>query len=495
MSEVPKKVVNWLYSVLQPQYLHKEVAFTDIYRFLAVYLGQGFKIRTAVYTSSLGVASLLVNLYGSINCKNVEVPLSIWVPLNYPYANDSVAVTEPNGVPLVYVLPGGNMLIQPGNNIDLQGRFYHPYLSLWHQEFVSGTNGNYNLVNLMTCIISTFNRDPPLRHADMPPQLPPKPVLSPNATGKAPLRRETTGPPLPDKPGALDNSVPLKYRSPLPIPPETPQNGSRTQQAYQVPGFVHTDYQMPQVPSESRVLPEARVLPVSRALPGRITSPPQLFVTYSSLSPSRDSPAPVAEIEDLMDKVSLDNTKSAIPPAILQAISNQINAFLNLNGEDNVNSIVGAINDNSNRINALHDQLEHHNKQAAANRANLDRHADYLVERLDAIQTLNRDLGQLDKVNTASTDEIHTNVSGQKMRLEDVITPDLKLVNQLYEVTADIKACKDTLKLIGGGFQSEEEMVNDTNLEACVKAARGLGRDLFWLEVTKQNIAKTMGLS
>lgn len=504
MSKVPTKIVNWVYSVLQPQYLHKEPAFNDICRFLAVYLSQGFKIRTAVFTSTLGASSLLVNLYGSLTCKNIKVPLNIWVPLNYPLANEAILLTEPNGVPLVFVVPGPDTVVRLNNNVDLQGRFYHPYLSLWHLDLVAGADmKDYNLVNLMTCLITTMNRDVPLAYAVVSsgPQLPPKPAaLSPNGTGQtSPLpHRETTGPPLPQKP-AVD-SVPLKYRSPLPIPPQQTAsevfgsaNGANVEDA--VPGFAPA-YQTARLP-ESHILPP----------PSRVMSPPRSFVDYSAFSPHKvakdrqkqvlpPEPVPMAEIEDLMDKVTLDSGESQTPREILEQISENINAFLSLPDSDNANSAVAKINDNSQRILALHGQLEHHNKQALANKENLDKHVDYLLRQVSAIKSLNGELSELDKMNSPSNDEIFINTStGQKLKLEDVITPDLKLVHQLYDVSADIKACKDTIRLLGGGFKSEEEMIHNDNLDTCIKATRGLARELFWLEVTKQNISKTMGLS
>lgn len=516
MSQVLKKIVNWLYSVLQPQYLHKELVFNDIYRFLAVYLAQGFKIRTAVFTSALGASNLLVNLYGTLNCQNIEVPLTIWVPLNYPFADESVALTEPNGMPIVFVVPNQELSIRPGNNVDLQGRFYHPYLSLWHVDNVPGPdNQKYNLLNLMSCLIATFNRVPPLGRPPIVtgPELPPKPAaLSPHVTGQlAHLpRRETNGPGLPQKQVSADDSIPLKYRSPLPIPSEKAsgiENGSYSNIRIEdgVPGFTatnqssyQTDYWTPppkSISSHSRTMSP----PYPRAM-----SPPRSFVNYSNASPAgypleqHKSPTPVgdAEIENLMDKVTLDTGKSTIPRDALEQISHHINLFLTLEGPDNVNSVVAKINENSQRILALYSQLEHHNKQAAANKENLDKHITYLSGQVEAIKTLNTELGELDKLNSASTDEIYTDLaSGRKMKIEDIITPDLKLVHQLYDVTADIKACKDAIKLVGGGFKSEEEMINNENLDSCVKAARGLGRELFWLKVTKQNIARTMGLS
>lgn len=505
MSLVPKKVANWLYSVLQPQYLHKEIAFNHICKFLAVYLAQGFKIRTSVFTSALGASTLLVNLYGLLTCKNIDIPLNIWVPLNYPFADESLPLTEPNGVPLVFVVPTAELAIRPGNNVDLQGRFYHPYLSLWHQDCVFGADtSNFDLLSLMSCLIVTFTKDPPLGLPPVTtgPQLPPKPTAwSPQVAGDQTQlpRRDTNGPPVPQKPGNSVDSVPLKYRTPLPIPSQSTaatEAATHTYSRAEQPAMGFAPVRQSPYPADPRLLPPGSAT-VSPPHSGAV-SPPQSFVNYSTSSfapQDHNLDVGVREVEDLMDKVTLGDSRSTISRETLEQISLHINSFLTLDSSDNVNSIVAKINENSHRILALHSQLEHHNNQAAANRENTEKHIEYLLGQVDAIKLLNAELGNLDRLNSPTTNEIHIDSSGRKMKLDDIVTPDLKLVHQLYDVTADIKACKDAIKVVGGGFKSEEEIITDQNLDSCVKAVRGLGRELFWLEVTKQNIAKTMGLS
>lgn len=202
-------------------------------------------------------------------------------------------------------------------------------------------------------------------------------------------------------------------------------------------------------------------------------------------------PRRLPEIEDLMDKVTLESGNSNSQP-VLERISQQINAFLF--NEDCANSTLTAINENTRKIAALHQQLLHHNTQAKANSENLEKHIDYLLGQLLSLKALNSDLSQLDLVNSQSVEEVHTSLNAQKMHLDDIVTPDLTLVHQLYDVSAEIKAYKDAIGLVGGNFRSEGELVTDHNLDSCIKTVRGLAREMFWLEVVKAEIGKAMGL-
>lgn len=198
----------------------------------------------------------------------------------------------------------------------------------------------------------------------------------------------------------------------------------------------------------------------------------------------------MAEVEDLMDKVTLDENKESRPA--LQLISASINAFLE--SEDGVNSAIPYIEEQQKKVEALHGQLLNHLKQAEANKENLEKHVEYLQGQVDAIKKLNEELHALDQLNSQSPDEVWTGINGPKFKLEDLITPDSILVNQLYETVADIKAHKDAIDLVSGNFKGEAELIKDENMDSCIKSVRGLGRDLFWLEVTKNEIGKSMGL-
>ncbi|KAM3122736.1 hypothetical protein CJJ07_004555 [Candidozyma auris] len=514
MAKITKKVANWLYSVLQPQYLHKEIAYSHLYHFLSAYLPQGFKVRTAVFTSASGQAQLLINLYGNLDCGTCLVPLNIWIPLNYPFRDENVSSLEPNGVPMVFVVPDNGLVIRPNNNVDSSGRFYHPFMSSWHENYTpTSQTKEFSLLSLMACLRATFEQNPPLEsrkqsplhhepsnhlHATRTgPQLPPKRALDGQSLPvpidtprQGPPRRETTGPPLPQKPAremrspvqasvamnpSSQTDIPERYRSPLPLPGEG-------------------------LPSPRQPPPPIAPLQSEIHLPTHTWGPSyddsSIYERYPpSGTPLSRSKTPqesaVSEVEDLMDKVTLEENREDEP--ILQEIAQKINEFLE--SEDSAKSAVPFIEEQQRKVNALHGQLSNHLKQAQANDENLKKHILYLEERIEAVSYLNQELQALDQINAESLDEISTSLSsGHKIKLDELIMPDSILVNQLYDTVADIKAHKDTIDLVSGNFKGEEELINDETMDTCIKSVRGLARELFWLEVTKSEIGKSMGL-
>lgn len=503
MAKILSKVANWLYLVLQPQYLHKEIAYSHLYHFLSTYLPQGFKVRTAVYTSVLGHSQLLINLYGRLDCGTCLVPLNIWIPLNYPFQDENIPSLEPNGVPVVFVVPEHGLVIKPNNNVDLQGRFYHPFVSLWHQNYTpTAQTREFSLLLLMAHLRATFEQNPPLNTKSEPPLAPSEPQnLPPLNTGprlppkksyneeqeQTPEqpRRETNGPPLPQKPLSAqhtqESAIPEKYRLPLPLPGQMAPSPVRVQSPPQANRVV-------QAPAP--YLDESDLHGPIGLRPQGPGKPPVPRNAQPNPPSSQNAPG-LREVEDLMDKVTLDDNSGNRP--ILQQISNKINLLLE--SDDGILSTIPFIEQQQHKIDALHGQLLNHLKQAHANEENLQSHINYVQGQVESIKKLNEELQQLDQINALSKDEIATGTGpGQKLKLEEIITPDSILVNQLYDTVADIKAHKDTINLVGGNFKGEEEIINDLNMEQCIKSVRGLARELFWLEVTKSEIGKSMGL-
>lgn len=204
-------------------------------------------------------------------------------------------------------------------------------------------------------------------------------------------------------------------------------------------------------------------------------------------------PHKTPEVEDLMDKISTEHSDGNVPRQVLEQIAQQINAVLA--DPTGVNHLVQEINGLSHKVEVLHSQLLHHNMQAEANSKNLEGHVSYLRTQIQAITDLNRTLGELDVVNTEDPDRITTSLDPKvSVPLEELVSADLALVHQLYNVCADIKAHKDTINLVAGNFRSEAELISDSNMDACIKAVRNLAREAFWLEIERAEIGKAMGL-
>lgn len=523
MSKVTKKVEKWLVSVIQPQYLYKDVTYHHIYHFLVKYLPLGFKIRTAVFTSDLGYTQLLINLHGTLQTRTCPVPLSIWVPHNYPYAEPTYQ-GEPNGVPVIYVVPTTESAIRPGNNVDAQGKVYHPYLAQWHSSLVEGANEEFLLVRLMDRLAPTFDQAPPLGSAVSPfaspitspgPQLPPKPQLASYSSQTTTPKRELGGPAVPVRPAlpgkpsssaaaTTDDLTPAKYRAPPPLPGQgISQNSS---QSTFIALYSNSDRQhlSPNVTGQSGTWSPDRsssYYPKERLPPydvGGIESPTQsLDYSQPVRSMQRNKDEDIArqaiEVEDLMDRLSVEDESLSHNVELLEKLAAQINMCLDAGNTDSLNGLLPQVNEYSARIEALNSQLVHQNNQAQENEKNLKKHVDYMLERIATLKDLNSRLEQTERLNAESPDAVYISPD-RKVRLDDLATLDLILLHQLYDVCTDIKAYKDAISLVGGNFKAEPEIINDSNLDNCVKAIRSLSRELFWLEATRGEIAKVMSL-
>ena len=85
-------------------------------------LNQRTQLTPAAYEN--GATELLLHLSGTLQAifrgSNFSVPVSIWVPHQYPKLP-----------PMVFVTPQKDIVVRPGNHVDPSGRCYHPYLANW----------------------------------------------------------------------------------------------------------------------------------------------------------------------------------------------------------------------------------------------------------------------------------------------------------------------------------------------------------------------------
>ncbi|RKP28412.1 UEV-domain-containing protein [Metschnikowia bicuspidata] len=533
MSRVTKKVDKWLVAVLQPQYLYRDVAYHHIHRFLTRYLPAGFKIRTAVHTSETGTTQLLICLTGIIKSLMEPVSVSIWIPHNYPFADDAQRPGDPNGIPIVYVLAPPGTSIRLGNNIDAQGKVYHPYLSQWYSGMVpGGAADEFLLTRLMEVLAMTISQLTLLGSSvtSPGPQLPPKPPWSasqtPHPTG------EFLRPPLPAKPlsSTFVDLKPASYRVPAPVRVQTSpdpylQHLDSTRRRSDPNQYAPDRSLFPPDPTQYTTGPSRRnlsprIAPLAkwsehpadpahsphREIINRITSDVDSAVSTARCRFPRRSPGPRNNpsapvdakraplgLDDLMDKLDIAADELHAGADRWQPLAAQIECVLDPARGDSIDYVLPQFQQHSARINALHAQLDHHNNQARANHEFLEGHVKYLTERVAMVRELTALLELAGKLNAESADTIHL-ARGRAVALDELVTLDLLLLHQLYDVVANIKAHKDALSLVAGQFRGEPEHVNDASLDVCVKAVRSLARDLFWLEATRAEIAAVMGL-
>lgn len=191
---------------------------------------------------------------------------------------------------------------------------------------------------------------------------------------------------------------------------------------------------------------------------------------------------------DLIDEDTSGSGSNAVPHILVNEIEQAVATQLEPD-----NSKLASIAANASKIKAFHQQLDHHYKQAVANSENLDSHTIYLSKQRATIATLNQNLSKLEEINLHEKNRVFVD-ENNAIALDALVTPDLALVNQLYDVVSDIKATKDTIDLIGGNFGTEGELISDSNLDGSVRIVRTLAREVFWLELMKTEIGSVMKL-
>lgn len=166
-NELPLELLQWLYKVLLNEYHDLKKTYQDVCLVLLNY--KSIKPRTRVFTDEFGRPNLLLNLYGSLKIANLDIPLDIWFPFNYPASP-----------PFIYILSSERFVIKPTNHVQQDGLFFHPYLYNWTQL----QNEELRILSLMKLLTDLLNIDPPCimkptrpstRQDSGVPQLPPKP--------------------------------------------------------------------------------------------------------------------------------------------------------------------------------------------------------------------------------------------------------------------------------------------------------------------------------
>ncbi|KAK6457622.1 UEV domain-containing protein [Scheffersomyces xylosifermentans] len=356
-----------------------------------------------------------------------------------------------------------------------------------------------------------------------------------------PLSQQTTGsssgPPLPQKPSRTSIDSPRReftpknnYQSPPPFGGESSSSGPVIPDKYRSPPPLPAELRETQSPLPFAGSPRPQTnsnvrnqvqSPVERFTPLQGTPPnsqiqawnyyqsqihqqqqqqqplqvpPQQYNRNHLATPIQKDPS-----IDLLDSDStagpqVNTGSSNEHRQILEQLANKINAYLTDAYSDSIDNSLPMVRETQQKVDALYGQLNHIYQHATENSTNLDNHISYLTQQLSNITALNKDLAILDEINAQSNEHVSTS-QGAKIHLDDLIIPDSPLVKQLYETVSEIKAIKDTINLVSGSFHSEKEIINDNRIDVCVKTVRNLGRELFWLELTKQEIAHNiMGL-
>lgn len=205
--QVPDQVLAWLYSVLH-EYHDPQRTYSDAARTLAAY--PSIAPRTQVHTNDHGREALLLTLSGTLPVTFrgavYRFPVQIWIPHAYPHE-----------APIVYVIPGKDMAIRPGQHVGVDGRVYHPYLRDWTQA-----RDRSNVVEWLDILQRVFAKEPPVvGKTQVPPQQQPSGPAGQSAQGPPQLPPKQRPGSIPAPAGSISSGTP-------PPPPRPPKPGDDT---------------------------------------------------------------------------------------------------------------------------------------------------------------------------------------------------------------------------------------------------------------------------
>jgi len=172
----------------------------------------------------------LFNLTGTIpviiQANRYNIPIRMWIPLEYPYRP-----------PMVYVTPTSGMSISPNHpNVNPSGVVSLPYLQTWNPA-------THNLLPLVQAMVQVFGQRTPLYQAPRPQQQPSYP-----GGGGAPY-----------SPSGYPSQAPGGYQPPYPGQQQPPAGSSYSpyaqQQQQQQPG-PYPPQPQPDVPKKRRAVPK-----------------------------------------------------------------------------------------------------------------------------------------------------------------------------------------------------------------------------------------------
>ncbi|CAN6640924.1 hypothetical protein TRVA0_018S01574 [Trichomonascus vanleenenianus] len=461
-----RTTLEWLYRILSPRYADPNRTYSDIAQVLGEY--PSLRPRTEVYTDERGVSDLLLCLSGTIPTRfanmTYRIPIELWVPQNYPV-----------GSPFVFVRPTESMLIHPGNYVDTNGRVYHPYMSYWKPEQTA--------VEMIRVIGEVFSREPPV-YAKPPSYVPTTTTASrssaspgtsePNspisATTPSPARASPfqPNPPLPPKPPKLDPLPQYSSANP-PNPPINPPNPSINPIALN-PSINPMPWTAPQMnPMGSRTAPASHVSSNAQ------NSPIPRQATLSTSVPLHNAP----DIMD-MDLPTMPST-SGLPPQrppnpeklmTLEKLRDTLNAIIENELKPEMEMDDRAVGHTAHALSVIESQMNAEKRELEAISAASAENERILVDRIEQARRV--------ITNAKSRDEPD---------IDEVITAENVVYNQLYELVSEDAAIEDTIYVLGKALSKEK-----IGLEPFLKHTRTLAREQFFKRALVNKISTDIGL-
>ncbi|SZF02708.1 unnamed protein product [Blumeria hordei] len=529
MAAVQQQVLNWLYSVLTSEYKDVNRTYKDVAQTLSYYYS--LSPKTDVYTYENGSAALLLHIFGTLPVVFREItyrfPIELWIPHSYP-----------KDAPIVYVTSAENLMIRPGQHVDLQGKIYHPYLVRWAENW-----DKCNILEFLEILRNIFAKEPPvvlrppitkslhsppvssssapvstkilsqtpqLSDQEVPPPPPPKPKASntdqPNSLFGS-LARSSTGPPLPPLPGTTERSdgSSVNHRTELSRDKEYHlpfrENSLHHEPPARPPPPPRSSYPIRSPASSEQTCQKISSIPakINEFRPDR---KPDLL--KPSLSNSRHNNEPHQYIQQQCVYTKQSNSQSPQPP--LDLLSTPLDPA---NPQaSNVDLPAPPVPHNPEKDlliqkigHALYSQRQQQRAQTTSTLARIEAQHNSMLSRLAEIESEMQKLGSLNDLLETNTKILHGAlydaeivIKSSKHRtlpsIDELLVAPTVVANQLYNLVSDERSLGDALFVLGRAMERGR-----ISAAVFAKMTRALAREWYLKKALVRKIGHCMGLT
>ncbi|GAB0140670.1 hypothetical protein EsHS_00001283 [Epichloe bromicola] len=522
---VQQHVLNWLYSVLTSEYHDVNRTYSDVAQ--ALTNTPSLSPRTDVHTFPDGSSALLLHLTGTLPVNfrgnTYRFPISIWIPHAYP--------REP---PLVYVTPTETIMVRPGQHVDPQGQVYHPYLVGWAQfwdDFMSILSDIFAkeppVVSRQT---HTARQPPQQQRTEAPPPLPPLPHETALRQSQTPqsIASDSRQPPPPPPPpkehiasqfpsntvspsstGTARASVPSRYDSAPPLPPQvqaSPPMGRHGQ--HLPPPHIQQQQQQQQYTSQYQLSP-----PGSHGVPNQQSHhPPQTGAPQHPTqwqSQRQSLPGYAAASGAGMPPPPHQRPHAQPPtPAPAPPPPNILDEPLTLDIPANTAVAPPPIPPNPEKDNLL-GQLartlfvirQRTRQQNEASMAGLQAQRNAMQHAMAGIRSESSQLTQLSNVLTSNTNILHEalrkadgliegSTSHPAPDIDELLVAPTVVSNQLYNLVAEERALGDAIFILGRAVERGR-----ISPAVFAKTTRSLAREWYLKKALVRKMGQGMGMA
>ncbi|KAK7203773.1 UEV domain-containing protein [Myxozyma melibiosi] len=448
--QLPPQTLEWLHRVLLLEYQDINRTYSDAVQLLQSQ--PSLSPRTSVHTYETGKSELLLNFHGTLPCffhsATYNIPVSIWVPHEYPHA-----------APFAFVTPTQTMAIRAGNHVDTNGRVYHPFISYWNPQTA-------NLVAFCAVLSDVFGKEPPVYGKPQQQQLPPQPSMPPSLPQYQ--QQQFSAPPpqqMPENLLSFASSTPQPYQQRPPTFPPEPQPQPQQQQQYYQPQYQQPQQQQqqqqqqPQPPVYSQTQPSALA---------DLASVPYTRDIIDESPPAPSTPAPV------------QSAHPPLPPHPEQTrLLTQIADAL----QRKADAAAPQMKKQTDQLKGTLDMLSRAETNLAREASELERIAEGCERNL---KILSDRIGQAE----ARTAEAKKDGAQANLDVNSIVCAEAVVFNQIYELAADDLAIGDTIYVLGKALDRER-----IGLDEFLKHARTLAREQFLKRALVRKIAEDTGMA